>query len=425
MDGQRRRRRGRRRRRPRRSPPPAATAIADAQRRGHRSRRAGARRRGASSGSDASTSWSTTPASSAGPASPRPTRRTWPGTSPCTWSGPFNTARAAWPHMVEQGYGRIVMTTSTGLFGLPNNLSYATAKGCGDRPRPAASPPPAPRTASRSTSSRPRPSPGWRAGPPSGSSGSGSEPPQMSPELVAPMVAFLAHEACPVSGEIYAAGAGRFARIFIASTEGYVQPRRSRRSRTSPSTGRRSTTRPATTSRADLDRTGRPPSWPTCPRRSRTGGLVGPWTSRSANRNGTSSTLCRDFAQREIASRAPLAWEEERCATDLLREMGELGLLGILVPEEWGGIGMSTVGFVAAMEQIGLADQSVAAAWQAHVTIGSLPLLPVRQRRSSGSGGCGRSPRAGRSAPSGSPSPTPAPTPAGSAPAPSGGTAAG
>jgi len=41
---------------------------------------------------------------------------------------------------------------------------------------------------------------------------------------VAPMVAFLAHEACPVSGEIYAAGAGRFARIFIASTVGYVAP---------------------------------------------------------------------------------------------------------------------------------------------------------------------------------------------------------
>jgi alkylation response protein AidB-like acyl-CoA dehydrogenase len=35
---------------------------------------------------------------------------------------------------------------------------------------------------------------------------------------------------------------------------------------------------------------------------------------------------------------------------------------------------MTTVGFVAAMEQLGLADQSVAAAWQAHVTIGSLPL---------------------------------------------------
>ena len=84
--------------------------------------------------------------------------------------------------------------------------------------------------------------------------------------------------------------------------------------------------------------------------------------------------LCRDFAQNEIARRAPAAWDEARCPTDLLREMGALGLLGMLVPEQWGGIGMSTVGFVAAMEQIGLADQSVAAAWQAHVTIGSMPL---------------------------------------------------
>ena len=55
-----------------------------------------------------------------------------------------------------------------------------------------------------------------RAGPDPGA-------PNMAPELVAPMVAYLAHEDCPVSGEIYAAGAGRFARIFVASTPGYVQ----------------------------------------------------------------------------------------------------------------------------------------------------------------------------------------------------------
>lgn len=84
--------------------------------------------------------------------------------------------------------------------------------------------------------------------------------------------------------------------------------------------------------------------------------------------------LCREFARKEIAVRAPRAWYEGRCDTDLLREMGGLGLLGMLVPPDWGGIGMSTVGFVAAMEQLGVADQSVAAAWQAHVTIGSLPL---------------------------------------------------
>src|SRR3954468_22784865 len=85
--------------------------------------------------------------------------------------------------------------------------------------------------------------------------------------------------------------------------------------------------------------------------------------------------LCRDFAQKEIALRAPAAWDAAVCPTDLLREMGALGLLGMLIPEQWGGIGMTTVGFVAAMEQLGLADQSVAAAWQAHVTIGSLPLF--------------------------------------------------
>jgi hypothetical protein len=59
------------------------------------------------------------------------------------------------------------------------------------------------------------------AGPPDGAEDRAPSP-EMSPDLVAPMAAFLAHEACPVSGEIYAAGFGRFARVFIASTPGYV-----------------------------------------------------------------------------------------------------------------------------------------------------------------------------------------------------------
>jgi NAD(P)-dependent dehydrogenase (short-subunit alcohol dehydrogenase family) len=44
----------------------------------------------------------------------------------------------------------------------------------------------------------------------------------MPPEAVAPMVAFLAHEDCPVTGEIYTAGGGRFGRVFIAQAEGYL-----------------------------------------------------------------------------------------------------------------------------------------------------------------------------------------------------------
>lgn len=127
--------------------------------------------------------------------------------------GSFNTTRAAWPHMAERGYGRIVMTTSTGMLGLPTNTSYATAKA-------------AVIGLTRSAT---------LAGAAHGikvnliapaamtrMAGQGSVGPEMSPALVAPMAAFLAHESCPVSGEIYAAGFGRFARIFIASTPGYV-----------------------------------------------------------------------------------------------------------------------------------------------------------------------------------------------------------
>jgi short/branched chain acyl-CoA dehydrogenase len=85
--------------------------------------------------------------------------------------------------------------------------------------------------------------------------------------------------------------------------------------------------------------------------------------------------LCREFALAEIAPNAQRWWEEERCPTEVLRKMGTLGLMGLLIPEQYGGAGCSTVGFVAALEEIGRADQSVAAAWQAHLTIGSLPLL--------------------------------------------------
>jgi NAD(P)-dependent dehydrogenase (short-subunit alcohol dehydrogenase family) len=131
--------------------------------------------------------------------------------------GSFNTARAVWPLMAEQGFGRIVNTTSAGVFGLPDNVSYATAKGgvIG-------------LTRSLAVAGRDHgikvnavaPAAVTRMGGQTADD-DGSEGP-MAPALVAPMVAYLAHESCPVTGEVYAAGSGRFARVFIAETEGYV-----------------------------------------------------------------------------------------------------------------------------------------------------------------------------------------------------------
>jgi NAD(P)-dependent dehydrogenase (short-subunit alcohol dehydrogenase family) len=127
-------------------------------------------------------------------------------------TGSFLTARAAWPHMVEAGSGRIVLTTSAGVFGLPANTAYAAAKGaviglCRSLATAGAG--------SNIQVNCIAPAAATRMG-------AGPTADLMDPGLVAPMVAYLAHEDCPVTGEVYSAGARRFARIIVAETPGWV-----------------------------------------------------------------------------------------------------------------------------------------------------------------------------------------------------------
>ena len=85
--------------------------------------------------------------------------------------------------------------------------------------------------------------------------------------------------------------------------------------------------------------------------------------------------LAREFAAGEIAPNAARWWDEERCPTELFTQMGKLDLMGLLAPAEYGGTDTSTVALVAALFEVAKADQSIGAAWQAHLTIGTLPLL--------------------------------------------------
>ncbi|MEV7086182.1 acyl-CoA dehydrogenase family protein [Streptomyces sp. NPDC093085] len=85
--------------------------------------------------------------------------------------------------------------------------------------------------------------------------------------------------------------------------------------------------------------------------------------------------LVREFAAREIAPHAAGWSENEEFPTHIFTKLGELGLMGMLVPEEYDGAGSDMVSYVAVMEELGAADQSVASSWNAHSTIGSLPLL--------------------------------------------------
>lgn len=85
--------------------------------------------------------------------------------------------------------------------------------------------------------------------------------------------------------------------------------------------------------------------------------------------------MVRDFADKEIAPHAAEWCERGETPTHVFRQLGELGLMGMLVPEKWGGADAGMVAYVAVMEEIGRADQSIAAGWNAHSTIASLPLV--------------------------------------------------
>lgn len=66
----------------------------------------------------------------------------------------------------------------------------------------------------------------------------------------------------------------------------------------------------------------------------------------------------RNFATERIAPHTIERDEKEEFPYDLVKEMGDLGFMGMMVPEEWGGAGLDTVSYVIAMEEISRVDAS-------------------------------------------------------------------
>jgi NAD(P)-dependent dehydrogenase (short-subunit alcohol dehydrogenase family) len=140
--------------------------------------------------------------------------------------GTVNVTKAAWPHLCDRGYGRIVNTCSEAAFGMvPKTTSYGGAKGgvfgftrslaLDARRHGILVNAVAPRASTRM-----------------------SEPKILSqvydvpeetfgavmdvfdPELVAPAAAFLAHESCSLNGEVLVAGGGQVMRLAVVQTQG-------------------------------------------------------------------------------------------------------------------------------------------------------------------------------------------------------------
>jgi len=79
--------------------------------------------------------------------------------------------------------------------------------------------------------------------------------------------------------------------------------------------------------------------------------------------------MVRRFAQTEIAPLARQVDEEERFPAETFRKMGELGLLGLLVPEQYGGVGGDVLTMCVVMEEIASACSSTALSFLAHATL--------------------------------------------------------
>ncbi|MBM7062818.1 acyl-CoA dehydrogenase family protein [Pseudomonas sp. UL073] len=85
--------------------------------------------------------------------------------------------------------------------------------------------------------------------------------------------------------------------------------------------------------------------------------------------------LARDFARREIAPKAQ-AMEKAGWIDDaLVAQMGELGLLGMVVPEQWGGSYIDFVAYALAVEEISAGDGATGALMSIHNSVGCAPLL--------------------------------------------------
>src|SRR3954462_13035591 len=85
--------------------------------------------------------------------------------------------------------------------------------------------------------------------------------------------------------------------------------------------------------------------------------------------------VVRDFAEREIAPHVAQWDREHRLPVEVVHAMGELGLFGLVVPEELGGSGCDFTSLCVAIEELGRVDQSVGITLSAGVGLGINPIL--------------------------------------------------
>src|SRR3989338_3575768 len=85
--------------------------------------------------------------------------------------------------------------------------------------------------------------------------------------------------------------------------------------------------------------------------------------------------MAREFAEKEVAPRAEELDRKSEFPADAVKKMGELGLMGMMIPQELGGAGLDSISYVLALEEIATACASTAVSMSVNNSLYCWPIL--------------------------------------------------
>ena len=96
---------------------------------------------------------------------------------------------------------------------------------------------------------------------------------------------------------------------------------------------------------------------------------------KTSEQHETFRAMVREFAETEIKPIAAELDRENRFPDEVVHKMGQLGIMGVPFPKEYGGAGLDTISYAIAVEELSRVDGGVGVILSAHVSLGSYPIM--------------------------------------------------